>query len=178
MDPTIALSSLNAALQVVKGWRAAEKAYDAAAFKAQLAEVMEALASAKLALIDSKELVLNLQQENTRLQREFDRSATLKKGDGGYLYEITNDNALTGFPFCPKCLDVDQRLVQLVQNGKILEGKCPRCSESFNPVTCYLAEGGTLKTQDDERRAAESARANKVLEEFGRLNGESSWMAR
>ena len=55
VDPTAVITSVTAALKATRAWRDVEKAFEAAGFRAQLADVIDALTDAKLALADAKE---------------------------------------------------------------------------------------------------------------------------
>ena len=140
-----------------KGMRAVEKDFDAATFKAQMVELREALTDARLAMIEAREENAGLQAEIERLKQvAVDRDALLEVGS--YKYVGSNGQPV-GFPICPKCDATDSRLVKLVRQGHMRGAMCPVCTNSYDPVDCYLPEGGTLVERERQQRNDATRRA-------------------
>ena len=173
MDIVAGLAAAANAISITKTLKNLEQTYDAAQFKIQIADLLDKLADTKLALTDAKETLAARDGEIVRLKQSQADRCTLVEGEGGYKFRSDEDGKKLGFPICPKCDPVDGRLVQLVQNDDVRSAICPVCSSSFQPVTCYLANGNTLAEQHrDERR-------RKIDEQSRRLNanrGGGSWM--
>lgn len=173
MDIAATLSGIGSAISALQSWRQGERAFEAAAFKAQLADVIGALTDAKLSLAEAKEQLAAKDAEIARLKQAADDRRELTQAEGGYLYLTSHTGAPTGFPVCPKCNDNDGRLTQLVQDGKVKSAKCPRCDTRYDPVTCYLEDGGTLY----ERHVAEMTRKSDEADRRAeRPYSEHSWM--
>ena len=168
MDITGGLAAASSALGIAKSLRDIEKSYDTATARVKIVDLMEALADTRLALMDAKEQIADKDAEIERLSKtEADRSKLLT-GDGGYNYMRNDAGRPDGFPVCPKCDEVDSRLICLVQNKAVDAAKCPACANEYQPVTCYLTEGGTLVTQRDERRRQIQAEQSRSMARFGR----------
>jgi hypothetical protein len=171
VDPTTVITSVTAALKAAKAWRDVEKAFEAAGFRAQLADVIDALTDAKLALAEAKEQQSAKDAEIIRLKQTIDDRHSLVNGDGGYKYAVGDNGVAMGFPVCPKCDQIDGRLIHLVQDGDVKQAKCPACATVFNPVTCYLSGGDTLVADRDRRRKAMQEESDRKLSEsYRRLN--------
>ncbi|WP_295322366.1 hypothetical protein [uncultured Sphingopyxis sp.] len=160
-------------LGIAKTLRGIEKDYDAAAYKAQIADLINALTDAKLALADAKERAADRDKEIEGLRSAFEAKGNLVKGDGDYNYFAGDDGKPIGFPLCPSC-DADGRIVQMKQDGPTQTARCPTCDKSYKPVTCYLIDGDTLRAQELRRQAEGLARTNAILR--GGARGRNDWM--
>lgn len=172
MDIIAGIGAVSSALSIAKTLRGIEKAYDEATYKAQVAELINALTDAKLAMADVKESMAEKDKEIARLKANFEQRGNLYVGPGDYKY-FTNDAGLpSGFPICPHCEAKDGRVIQLKQDNVIIQAKCPVCSKVFRPVECFVPQsaGGptTLVKLEEQRREAESARINAALDDLGR----------
>lgn len=153
------IAAATQAIDIAKALRGIEKNYDSATYRAQIAELMDALSNAKLALIDARENAAELEKEIERLRKAFETIETLVKGEGDYSYFAGEDGKPLGFPVCPSC-EAEGRIVQLKQDGPTETGRCPTCEKSHKPVTCYLAGGNTLRAQELQEQSEAFARAN------------------
>ena len=72
MDISAGLTLIGQALGVVKGLREIEKGFDAAALKAQMAELYSALADVKMALTDARETIFGRDRVIKELQDKID----------------------------------------------------------------------------------------------------------
>ena len=148
-----------------------EQSYDLAHLKAKIAEIYESLSEAKMALVDAKEEIAELEIEIARLKQMVDDRSDLIAGDGGYKYAVGDNSHPLGFPVCPKCDQIDGRLIHLVQDGDVKQAKCPACATLFNPVTCYLPGGDTLvAVRDRRRKAMQEESSRKLFDSYDRLN--------
>lgn len=167
VDPSSVIASVSTALKAAKAWRDVEKAYEAAGFRAQLADVIDALTDAKLALAEAKENHSAKDNEIARLKQTIADRASLIAGEGGYKYRVTLNGNPAGFPVCPKCDQIEGRLIHLVQNGPADSAKCPACDNTYQPVACYLENGKTLLQQQRENQNAAIAR---TYDRYSELN--------
>jgi soluble cytochrome b562 len=172
VDPTAVITSVTAALKAAKAWRDVEKAFEAAGFRAQLADVIDALTDSKLALAEAKERQATDNAEIARLKLTIEKRAALINGAGGYRYAADENQNPIGFPVCPKCDQIDGRLIHLVQDGGVEQAKCPACATKYTPVSCFLVGGRTLFQKDIDERRQKNEEANRRLN-----NANRSWMA-
>jgi hypothetical protein len=83
MDIGSAIVAVSDGLKAAKAWRDVEKAFEAATFRAQLADVIEALTDAKLSLAEAKEALAGRDAEISRLTATINDRSELKVGEGG-----------------------------------------------------------------------------------------------
>lgn len=154
MDIVSGIAAVTQGLGIAKTLRGIEKNYDEATYRAKVAEVIEALTDAKLALAEAKLIVSEKDREIERLKESFNLRATLVSDCGDYKYIANDLGEPLGFPICPRCEVLDGRIVQLKQDGGLINARCPACSTKFSPVTPYLNQ----KERDDEaaRRKAKA----------------------
>lgn len=175
MDILGGIAAASQALGIAKALRGIEKDYDAATYKVQIVDLIDALSNAKLALVDARENTAELEAEIARLRASFDAKAKLVKGAGDYSYFTDDDGKPIGFPACPGC-EAGGRIVQLKQDGPTETARCPTCDKSHSPVTCYLPGGGTLREDELRRQSEAFERANARFQQ--RSFGRDGWMAR
>ncbi len=175
MDIVGGIAAASQALGIAKALRGIEKDYDAAAYKAQIVELIDALSNAKLALVDARENATDLENEIGRLRAAFEAKGALVKGEGDYSYFAGEDGKPLGFPICPSC-DANGKIIQLKQDGAPNKAICPSCDKSFSPVTCFLAGTDETLAARQSRLSNEAlARVNAQLVDRGR--GRNDWMA-
>ena len=182
MDIASGIAAVTQGLGIAKALRGIEKTYDEATLKARIAEVIESLTDAKLALAEAKEDMAAKDKEIERLKAAFEAKAKLVKGPGDYEYIADEEGRPIGYPICPKCHETDGRILQLKQNIKHNAGQCPVCEKEYKPVTAFLHyEGGAAYTKQnefDDKAAEMNRRSAEGLGRLGeRLNG-NSWMSR
>ena len=163
VDPTAVITSVTAALKAAKTWRDVEKAFETASFRAQLADVIDALTDSKLALAEAKKRQVANNAEIERLKLTIANRQTLVNGADGYRYAIDENQNSIGFPVCPKCDQIDGRLIHLFQDGGVQKAKCPACATQYSPVTCFLVGGSTLYQRDIDDRRQKNDAANRRL---------------
>lgn len=159
MDWTAALGSLSTALGVAKAIKEIDSAYDKAAYKVQIAELMSSLADVKIAVVEGQEELRAKDSEIARLTAALANKSALVDGPGGYKW-IDNGNGLRlGYPVCPSCLEADGRQVLLKQSGGVPSGKCPRCDKVCMPVEYFHEpdEQGKQITETERRAAAKAS---------------------
>ena len=175
MDIASGIAAATHGLGIAKTLREIEKSYDQATLKAQLADLMSTLADAKLALIEAKESMAEKDKEIAALRTNFAVQAELIVSDGDYKFFAGESGNPLGYPVCPKC-ELDGKIVQLKQNGGIVQARCPSCMIEYQPVTCFLPpeEGdATLRSKQEGLRSEQSARSSAALRRHGSRN---SWM--
>lgn len=172
MDIVSGIGAVTSALGIAKTLRGIEKTYDEATYKAQVADLINALTDAKLAMAEAKEDLAGKDKEIERLKASFEQRGNLYDGPGDYKFFTGDDGMPRGYPICPHCEAKEGRIVQLKQDNVIIQAKCPVCSNVFRPVECFVPQsaGGptTLRKMDEQRREQESARASAALRNYGR----------
>jgi hypothetical protein len=123
----------------------------------KIAELVDALTDAKLALSDAKEALADQARQIEALKINFQTKANLVRGEGDYLYFAEENGEPLGFPICPSC-EIDGKLVQLKRDGKANKTKCPRCKSEYAPVSCFLAASARDRTLH-EKESRESSEA-------------------
>ena len=161
MDMFAAIGALKGASEIVKQIMTADRALDQAALKLRMAEVLEAVAEARSALIDVKQELADRDDEIAKLKATFAQAAELKKLDGGYSYVIGDNGQPLGAPICPKC-HVDGAIMQMVQAGDPDRAQCPKCQQAYTPVDIYLSSGETVKQKRSRERSAAMVRLSRT----------------
>ena len=136
MDIASGIAAATQGLGIAKALRGIEKSYDQATLKTQLAELMSSLADAKLALTEAKVSIAEKDAEIAALKASFEAQAELIVSDGDYKFFAGQNGKPVGYPVCPKC-ELEGRIVQLKQNGGIVQARCPGCLTEYQPVTCF-----------------------------------------
>lgn len=157
MDIASGIVAVTQGLSVAKALRGIEKSYDEATYKAKVAEVIEALTDAKLALAEAKDSMAERDKEIERLKAAFEAKAALAAGEGGYSYITDDGGEPIGYPVCPKCEQINGRVMQTKEHEHSGKSRCPACGDVFTPVVCYLPKGSGYVTKQDKESAEWSA---------------------
>lgn len=133
MDIVTGIAALTQALDIAKKLREFGQTFDEAEFKLKIAELYSALADAKMSLADSKQQLEEKDAEIDRLKRTFqNRADCIIIND--LKYEKGQDGRPTGRPYCPRCDEVDGRLIKLRQKYEPDRGNvqyCPECERPY-----------------------------------------------
>lgn len=170
-----ALSAVGSAIEVAKAMRAAEKSFDAATYKLQLADLMTALSDARLELVASREAMVERDAEFERLRQTLAVQGDLIESRGGFKYRVGDNGQPTGLPICPTCEQKLGRITVTVQDGNVRKVRCPVCDARFDGVTVYARaipnEPTTVAQEEAQRRAEGMARLNEDFRRLGRELG-------
>lgn len=169
MDITSGLAAASNALSIADWLRNVGKNYDAAEYKLKIADLLCALADAKLALNQAKENELAHANEVARLKESFERKGTLVRARH-HQYFSDAEGQPTGYPVCPSCL-VSGVLVETVPKGNFRSSQCPACDKDFSPITGFRFDPDTGATNTDEEARRKSAADSAKMESFGRQLG-------
>lgn len=178
MDLVGGIAAAGNALGIAKSLRDIDKAYDAAAYRARIADLVDELTNAKLALVDARDELASKDREIAQLKSAANEAKNLVRGDGDYDFFLNEKGERSGFPACPSCLAVG-RVIQMKQNISIDAAKCPSCKEEFRPVTNYIpaSENGGAETTTVHRHNAHVAEARRRRSnQLARANSGRSWM--
>lgn len=138
MDLGQVIGSITAAIGLAKELVAVDKAVDQAQWKLKLAELTSALADTKVGVVDLKEEIDSRDKEIERLKLAFAfQGETIKKHN--MIYEMQEGGDPVGMPFCPRCLAVDGRYINLTGLEKPgRPAQCPQCKSDFDRQSEYL----------------------------------------
>jgi hypothetical protein len=135
MDFTVALSSVKNAIDLVRTLQGIDKDFDAATYKAKIAELMSALASAQQDLTDAREEVSQLKSEAERLKKTFHYREDSTIVYRGHRYDRTSEGLPMGMPYCERCETVDGVLIHLaliIKNSQVGNAAiCPQCKSDY-----------------------------------------------
>ncbi|QQR80077.1 MAG: hypothetical protein IPJ69_12180 [Deltaproteobacteria bacterium] len=124
---TTALSGIKAAIDIAKALKDSDHFLEKAELKYKLAEMMNSLADAKLAMIDAQELIQAKDKEIIKLKDSLKLKGKLERYR--YVYYFLDDNGIKmGDPFCSYCYESKNELIHVVQDPlKNRDFVCPGC---------------------------------------------------
>jgi hypothetical protein len=133
IDFAVALTSLTKGLEALRAIQEIDKNLDAATYKAKIADLMNAVAEAKIALIDAREEIASRNKEIDRLKEglQFRRENTIMLE--GFRYEKGQNGKPVGMPFCRRCDTIDGILIQIAETCTKdgYKGICPNCKADY-----------------------------------------------
>lgn len=127
------ISALSTAIGIVKTLRDIDRGVQEADYKLKIASATEALADAKMALVEAQDEIKNKEAELERLRSSLRFRAEETIESGGFTYRKV-DGKPVGRAYCPVCLDEGRfQTVHLIftKNGDSVQ--CPRCKAEFGP---------------------------------------------
>jgi hypothetical protein len=137
MDPMTTLATLGKSLEVLKTMRDIDKNFDAATYKAKIAELMSDIADAKIALIDAKDQIDALKKSEATLKVAFQRREDCVR-DNDFLFERDDIGNPKGMPFCSRCEQADGFLMKLANDAGARDNAfCPRCTTKYYNINYY-----------------------------------------
>lgn len=167
-----ALTAVGSAIEVAKAMRMAEKSFDAATYKLQLAELMTALSEARMELVAAREAAVERDSEFERLRQTLAAQGDLVEGRGGFKYRAAETGQPTGLPICPACEQKAGRITVTVRDGSARKVRCPVCDARFEGVSIYTSqvadEPKTVAEEEAERQAEGMAKLNEEMRRIGR----------
>lgn len=128
---TGALSGIKVASEIAKIIKNSGTTLEAAEIKFKLAELIDALADAKIEIADFKELMSLKDDEINELKKELRVQQKVVWNEPYYF--IIEDEDKQG-PFCQRCHDVDQNLVRLQSPRKNGYWKCGQCKNTYTDL--------------------------------------------
>jgi hypothetical protein len=143
MDIPLVLTTLSKSLEALKAIREIDKDFDAASYRAKIAELMNSVADAKIALTEAQDEIAAKDKEITRLKDglKFREEHTIIVR--GRRYEKGSNEKPIGMPFCERCDAVDGILIRIAGNFT-KEGYvaiCPQCKANYGQEHGYPYEG-------------------------------------
>jgi len=104
------LSSVKTATEIVKLLRESDASLSSAETKLKLAELVGALADAKLEIANVQDLILAKDKTIRELEEKFEVHQNLKWEDPVY---FTETDGVKDGPFCPQCYDSNRKIIRL-----------------------------------------------------------------
>ncbi|KPF41550.1 hypothetical protein IP80_21135 [beta proteobacterium AAP65] len=140
------LSSLKTATEITKLIRESDVSLEKAELKMKLAELMGALADAKIEMTAVQETISDRDQRIAELEDSFEKKASVFRHYDAYYIEGEAGSPL-GQPHCLRCWDVDHKLFALHFDHKDRFSKvCPKCSSKYEArlANKYGTDGKTV----------------------------------
>lgn len=126
-----ALSGLKTATEIARYLRSTETAFETADLKLQIADLVDALATAKLSMAEVQDELMAKDEEIRRLQDALDNQAKVVRFKLAY-YEVTETGQPIGDPYCSSCFEQHHKLIHLNQNPRArMESVCPACKNVY-----------------------------------------------
>lgn len=142
MDLVVVLAALSQAVGIAKTVREIDQSFDQAEHKIRMAEILGALADAKIALVDANTEVVARKEEIKQLAEALKFKFELVEKHNRHYRKHPETGNPFGKPFCPVCmqkLGLFIGIENVVVNDRIgSQGHCPHCGGKFERVTEYL----------------------------------------
>ncbi len=126
-----ALTSIKTAIDIASALKKADVSLQQAELKLQIAELISALADAKINMVEIQEVIYEKNSEITRLKEALTTKEKLVRNKNAY-YISDENNKPTGSPYCSHCWEVDNKPIHLHQSpsssGKTV---CPACKNAY-----------------------------------------------
>ena len=149
MDPVTVISStlasIKTATEIAKLLKDADLSLEKAELKLKLAELVGALADAKLQIVSVQDVVAEKDKTIKELEQQLDLKAKMKFERPFYWIQ---DGEERDGPYCQKCYDSEGKLVRLQQRASGTEWDCLECGIYYQ---------GPGYTPPDYNRRAETA---------------------
>jgi len=137
MDITGALTAVSTAVGIAKDLKEIDKGLGEADLKLKIAELTGALADTKIALTEIQAEIAEKDAAIEDLKKQFEiRADTVEVR--GFKYIQQKDGSPVGLPFCPRCEQMDGKMIRLVRTNKPGRAKtCPQCERDYVGVSSY-----------------------------------------
>ena len=126
-----AIGGLKTATDIAQYLRSTENAYQTADLKLQIADLVDALATAKLSLAEVQKALAAKDAEIQRLNDALKLKDEVVRYQDAY-YKVDAQGRPVGDPFCSFCYESRYTLVHINQNPRVrTESLCPSCKSVF-----------------------------------------------
>lgn len=109
-----ALASIKTAVDIARIIKDGEKSLEQAEFKFKVAELLSALADAKMEIAAIQDTLFSKEQEILSLKASMRLQKDVVWQDP---YYFLKSDELTDGPFCQQCYDNERKLIRLITNG-------------------------------------------------------------
>mgnify|MGYP001201708196 CR=1 FL=1 len=141
---TAALTGIKSASDIAKLIKESGATIEAAEIKFQMAELLGALADAKIEIANIKEMVLEKEAQIQVLQKKLETESDIKWEDP-YYFRLSDSGEKDG-PFCQKCYDSEKVLIRLQSPGKNGFWQCKACNSDFKDSS-YRSESAVVMSR-------------------------------
>jgi hypothetical protein len=125
-------TSLKTATDIVKLLRESDFSLERADLKLRLADLVSALAEAKIDLTELHEILVAKDARIAELEEAFESKGTLVRQNDAF-YTIDEDGKPTGPPYCFRCWENDHKKRQLVHDSKEWRKRvCTACGHRYD----------------------------------------------
>jgi hypothetical protein len=120
--------------ETLKALQNIDHAVDKAELKSRLADAIGNLADVRIALADTRDELQAKDAEIARLKQAFAyREALIEHGSFKYRRSPRNSELPIGYPSCPRCEEVDGRVIFTVAvPDRGLTTRCPQCHQVYS----------------------------------------------
>jgi hypothetical protein len=119
------VGSIKTATELAKAIKGADLSLEKAETKLKMAELISALADAKIQAAEIQDLVQEKDKRIKELELSLDNKSTLIRHEGKYFESDENGNPI-GDPYCSNCWEANNKMIHLDKiSGRI--HKCPSC---------------------------------------------------
>lgn len=128
---TTAVSSVKTAYEIAKGMSAIKELMGNTEAKMKIVELMESLVKAKSDLVGIKEQLIEKDNTINELKQQLSLKESIIFEEPFYWKKLEGD-AKDG-PYCPKCYDVDKKLIRLINKNSSTAGshQCYECKNWY-----------------------------------------------
>jgi hypothetical protein len=134
-DPiTSALTAIKTASDIARTLRGVDKSFEQAELKLRIADLVEALAEARMAVSDMQDEIRAQRERISELEEREDVRGRIEKRDGVFFVRRADGSGEDG-PYCPRCFEVDGLLITLGHTSPDFRFMgpytCPNCNKYF-----------------------------------------------
>jgi len=122
-----ALGSIKTATDIAKIIKDSGSSLEQAEIKYKVAELISALADAKIEIADVQGIILDKDRVINELRESIEKKESLQ-WDKPYYWKVSGDDK--DGPYCQKCYDLETHLIRL-QGGKNGSWNCKVCENNF-----------------------------------------------
>jgi hypothetical protein len=130
--------SIKTATELAKAIKGADLSLEKAETKLKMAELISALANAKVQAAEIQDLLQEKDERIKNLEKTLKTKSQLIHHDGIY-YETNADGNTVGEPYCPQCFEVDNIVVHL-KNIKEQYYYCTNCQNNYGELPDSLKQ--------------------------------------
>lgn len=134
---TSALTAIKIATEIASSIRQGNLSLEKAKTKDMMADLVNALADAKLSIAEAKTLLEEKEREISKLKASLNLGMKLVRHKDAYFETDSNGNPI-GDPYCIRCWEADHRAIHLVTSGAGWRS-CPECRRDYRAHSVSLA---------------------------------------
>jgi predicted RNA-binding Zn-ribbon protein involved in translation (DUF1610 family) len=125
----VAVSALKSATEIASYFKNIDNRLEVAEMRLKAAELIDALADAKIAIAEIKDLLTEKDEEIKALSESLSASDDLQF-ERGFYWKITEDKK--DRPFCPNCWDSNKKIIRIHKHPIGGFYHCSTCGANLN----------------------------------------------